>query len=106
MPKGPVIISSATDSEDAAYGLAAGALAARLGASAQIVGPVVGVYRWEGAVRTSREWRVEIRTTADRVPALTIYLKENHTYPLPEIFATPIEGGSAEYLNWLVEQTR
>jgi periplasmic divalent cation tolerance protein len=106
MPKGPVIISSTTDSEDAAYGLAAGALAARLGASAHIVGPLVGMYRWEGSVRTSREWRVEIRTTADRVAALTVHLKENHTYELPEILATPIEGGSAEYLGWLVGQTR
>ena len=49
---------------------------------------------------------MEIKTAADRVAALTDYLKANHTYDVPEIIATPIEGGSVEYLKWLVDETR
>lgn len=101
-----VIVSSTTDSEDAARTLASGAVDAKLGACAQIVGPITSVYRWEGAVQTDQEWRVEVKTAADRVAALTQYLKANHSYDVPEIIATPIEGGSAEYLKWLVDQTR
>ncbi|CAM3123997.1 divalent-cation tolerance protein CutA [Saccharomonospora xinjiangensis] len=103
---GHVIVTTTTDSEDKARELAAGAIAARLGACAQIVGPVTSVYRWEGAVQTEPEWRVEIKTAADRVGALTDHLRSAHTYDLPEVIATPIEGGSAEYLAWVVDETR
>ncbi|MGH3601779.1 MAG: divalent-cation tolerance protein CutA [Pseudonocardiaceae bacterium] len=101
-----VIVASTTASEEAARALAAGAIDARLGACAQIVGPITSVYRWNGEVRTEQEWRLEIKTTADRVVALTAHIKANHGYDLPEIIATPITGGSAEYLSWLVAETR
>ncbi|WP_216216072.1 divalent-cation tolerance protein CutA [Amycolatopsis aidingensis] len=101
-----VIVSSTTDSEQAARELAAGAIDAKLGACAQIVGPITSVYRWDGAVQTDQEWRVEIKTAADRVAGLTEWLKAEHGYDVPEIIATPIDGGSAEYLSWLIEETR
>lgn len=101
-----VIVSSTTDSEEAARELAAGAVDAKLGACAQIVGPITSVYRWQGEVQTDQEWRVEIKTAADRVAALTEHLKAAHSYDVPEIIATPIEGGSPEYLSWLIDETR
>ncbi|QFU94686.1 divalent-cation tolerance protein CutA [Amycolatopsis sp. YIM 10] len=101
-----VIVASTTDSEERAGALAAGAIDARLAACAQVVGPITSVYRWEGAVQTDPEWRVEFKTAADRVPALTEHIKANHTYDVPEIIATPINGGSAEYLAWLIDETR
>ncbi|MGH3794967.1 MAG: divalent-cation tolerance protein CutA, partial [Pseudonocardiaceae bacterium] len=93
-----VIVSSTTDSEEAARALANGAISAHLGACAQIVGPITSVYRWENEVQTDQEWRVEVKTVADRVAALTDYVKTHHSYDVPEIIATPITGGSAEYL--------
>lgn len=101
-----VIVASTTDSESAARALAGDAIAANLGACAQIVGPITSVFRWEGEVQTEPEWRVEIKTAADRVVALTERIKAVHSYDMPEVIATPINGGSAEYLNWLVEETR
>lgn len=101
-----VIVTTTTDSVEAARDLAAQAVGARLGACAQIVGPITSVYRWEGEVRTDPEWRVEIKTAADRVPSLVSLLKSAHGYDVPEIIATPIEGGSADYLAWLVSETR
>ncbi|WP_328454533.1 MULTISPECIES: divalent-cation tolerance protein CutA [unclassified Amycolatopsis] len=101
-----VIVTTTTDSEAAARELAARAIEARLGACAQVVGPVTSVYRWEGKVQTDQEWRVEIKTTADRVAALTERIGQLHSYDLPEVIATPIEGGSAAYLAWLTAETR
>jgi periplasmic divalent cation tolerance protein len=101
-----VIVTSTTDSEAAARELAARAIEGRLGACAQIVGPVTSVYRWEGEIRTDQEWRVEIKTTADRVAALTERIGQLHDYDLPEVIATPIEGGSSAYLDWLTAETR
>src|SRR5438067_8989840 len=100
-----VIVSSTTDSEDSARTLASVAVEARLGACAQIVGPITSVYRWQGEVHTDAEWRVEIKTAADRVPRLVDLIKANHGYDVPEIIATPIEGGSADYLAWLTTET-
>lgn len=101
-----VVVLTTTDSEAAARELAAGAVEARLGACAQIVGPITSVFRWEGAVQTEQEWRVEIKTAADRVDTLTTHLSERHSYDEPEIIATPITGGSAGYLSWVVGETR
>src|SRR2546421_13095537 len=57
MPSEHVIVASTTDNEQAARALAAGAIDARLGACAQVVGPITSVYRWEGKVQTEQEWR-------------------------------------------------
>lgn len=101
-----VVVTSTTDSEAAARALAAGVVEAKLGACAQIVGPVTSVFRWEGAVQTEQEWRVEIKTAADRVAALVEHIKANHGYDVPEIIAAPITGGSPEYLSWVLAETR
>jgi periplasmic divalent cation tolerance protein len=101
-----VIVTSTTDSEQAARSLASGAIEANLGACAQVVGPVTSVFRWEGAVQTEQEWRVEIKTAADRVASLVEHIKASHSYDVPEIIATPITAGSVEYLKWLVDETR
>jgi periplasmic divalent cation tolerance protein len=106
MSSEPVIVASTTDNEEAARALAAGVIDAKLGACAQVVGPITSVYRWEGKIQTEQEWRVEIKTAADRVPALTAHIKANHSYDVPEVIATPITGGSPEYLSWLLDQTR
>ncbi|WP_290055854.1 divalent-cation tolerance protein CutA [Amycolatopsis solani] len=100
-----VIVTSTTDSEAAARELATQAVAERLGACAQVVGPITSVYRWDGAVQADQEWRVEIKTTTGRVPALTARLRQLHSYDLPEVVATPIVGGSADYLAWVSAET-
>jgi periplasmic divalent cation tolerance protein len=106
MPAEHVVVTSTIDSEDAARALASGAIEARLGACAQVVGPITSVFRWEGTVKTETEWRVEIKAAARRAPDLTEYLTTNHGYEVPEVIVTPIVGGSAEYLAWLGEETR
>lgn len=101
-----VIVTSTTSSEQAARELASRAVEANLGACAQIVGPVTSVFRWEGRIQTEQEWRVEIKTAADRVTQLTGQLRAHHEYDIPEIVVTPLVGGSAAYLDWLVAETR
>ncbi|MFE0022136.1 divalent-cation tolerance protein CutA [Amycolatopsis sp. NPDC059021] len=101
-----VVVASTIDSEDAARALASAAIEARVAACAQIVGPITSVFRWEGAVQTETEWRVECKTARDRAAALVDLLKARHSYDVPEIIVTPIEGGGAEYLEWVTLETR
>ncbi|WP_431036262.1 divalent-cation tolerance protein CutA [Streptomyces sp. P6-2-1] len=99
-------VLTTTDSEDRARRLAARAVELRLAACAQIDGPVVSVYRWEGAVATDTEWRVTYKTTAARYAALEAHIKAEHTYDTPEIIALPLVDGSPEYLEWVTAETR
>lgn len=101
-----VVVSSTVDSEEAAQTLASGAIEAKLGACAQIVGPIISVYRWAHAVQREREWRIEIKTAADRVPALIEYLRGHHSYDTPEIIVTEVTGGSDDYLSWVSQESR
>ena len=86
--------------------LAYSAVTSRLAACAQRLGPITSTYRWQGAVQTAEEWQVLLKTPADRYDALAAHLREQHSYELPEIVATPILAGSTEYLDWVREQTR
>ncbi|WP_329299520.1 divalent-cation tolerance protein CutA [Streptomyces sp. NBC_00659] len=98
-------VLTTTDAAEKAEALARGAVAARVAACAQISGPVTSVYRWEGAVETASEWRIQFKTTVARYPALEAYLLDAHDYDTPEIIATPVAAGSPDYLRWLEEET-
>lgn len=98
-------VLTTTDTEEKARVLASGAVEARVAACAQISAPVTSVYRWEGAVQTDPEWQVLFKTSAARYEALEAHIREHHDYDTPEIIATRITHGSAEYLAWVDTET-
>ena len=99
-----VQVLTTVDSEDGAQRLARGMVDERLAACVQVVGPIMSVYRWQGAVQVEREWQCLAKTTAERLEALVEHLRRHHPYELPEIVATPIVGGGEDYLRWVSEQ--
>ncbi|MFF8282915.1 divalent-cation tolerance protein CutA [Streptomyces albus] len=99
-------VLTTTGSQEDAQTLAAGAIERRVAACAQISGPVTSVYRWEGSVQTDAEWQVLFKTSGQRYEALETYLREAHSYDVPEIVATEVVRGSADYLRWVAEETR
>lgn len=76
----------------------------RLAACVNITAPIESVYRWKGVVETAQEWMLVIKTTQDAVERVCDAVRELHSYELPECVVVPIEGGSAEYLNWIANQ--
>lgn len=46
-----------------------------------------------------------IKTTSERVAALTDRLRELHPYAIPEIIAVPIIEGLPDYLSWVTTCT-
>ncbi|WP_030618393.1 divalent-cation tolerance protein CutA [Streptomyces sclerotialus] len=95
-----------TDTAEKAETLARGAIEARLAACAQVSAPVTSVYRWQDAIETSQEWQVLLKTTGHRYQELEEYLRGAHDYDTPEIIATPVVHGGADYLAWIQEETR
>lgn len=79
----------------------------RLAACATIIlGPIQSVYRWKGKVETSREQLLLIKTVEKQLPALEAEVKRLHSYEVPEILVLPAVYGSADYLNWLSENSQ
>jgi periplasmic divalent cation tolerance protein len=105
MDQAYVQVTTTIDSREEAKSLARSAVEERLAASAQLVGPVHSTYWWEDEIETAEEWLVLFKTTADRFEDLAALINDQHTYDTPEIIATPVVAGSAEYLNWVREQT-
>ena len=78
----------------------------RLAACVSQLPGLQSVYRWEGRVERSGEVLLLIKTTHDRLPALTARVQALHPYELPELIAVEAAGGLAPYLAWVAEQTR
>ncbi|MEX0170839.1 divalent cation tolerance protein CutA [Streptomyces sp. LMG1-1-1.1] len=100
-----VTVRTTTDARDKADALARGAVEARLAACAQISGPVTSVYHWQGAIETTEEWEVVLKTTEARYPALEAHLIAAHDYETPEIVATRVTRVSEDYARWVERET-
>ena len=77
----------------------------RLAACVNLVPGLVSVYRWQGKIEQAGEILLLIKTTQDRLPALTARLTELHPHELPEVLAVEADAGLPAYLEWVAAQT-
>jgi periplasmic divalent cation tolerance protein len=105
MDQAYVQVTTTIDSRQEAAILARSAVEERLAACAQLVGPIASTYWWEGEIESAEEWMVVFKTTIDRFEELARMITERHSYDTPEIMATPVVAGSADYLGWVSDQT-
>ena len=61
---------------------------------------VKSVYRWEGQIEESQEWRVQIKTSKSKARELTSMVSESHPYDTPQILAWKADS-TAEYTSWV-----
>ena len=100
-----MLVVTAVDSEEEAERLARGIAGARLASSVQIDSPIRSFYWWKGELVDAREWRLTMKTASARLGELEAYIKAHHSYETPGIFATEIQWGSREYLDWISAET-
>lgn len=98
-------VTTATPDLDAAKNLARSAVAARLAGNAQIVGPVVSIFRHLGETGEGAEYQLILSTTAHAYPELEAHLIERHPWTNPEITAIPLAAVPDSYAAWLREAT-
>ena len=96
-----------TNLPDAAHAqtLAAALVEARLAACVNILAPCTSVYRWQGAVETTTEVPLLIKTTPARYAALEAAIRAHHPYELPEIVSVPVTQGLPAYIDWVAAET-
>jgi len=75
-------------------------------ACVNLVPGVRSIYRWKGEVEAAAEVLCVIKTTRERVAALTARVAALHPYEVPEVLALPVEAGHAPYLEWLAASGR
>lgn len=78
---------------------------ARAAACVNILAQSQSVYRWQGAIETTNEVPLLIKTTTDAYPRVEQLLRECHSFAVPEIIAVPIEHGLPAYLDWVATET-
>lgn len=76
-----------------------------LAVCAQIDGPVSSVYRWQGKVEQTEEWRITFKCSPEQLAPLEARVMHNHPYETPEWLAVRIEHVGEKYLNWAIENS-
>jgi periplasmic divalent cation tolerance protein len=100
-------ISVATTTDDArcAERIAGLLLETRLAACVQTDAPITSRYWWQGKLETSTEWRLTIKTRRALFAAIEVAIRSIHSYTTPQLLATPIVDGNADYFAWIDEVT-
>jgi periplasmic divalent cation tolerance protein len=95
-----VVLSTAASPEEAAR-IGRTLVEERLAACATLVPGVQSIYPWKGAIESSMETLLLIKTSAGQIAALEARLHELHSYETPEFLVLDVDGGSRGYLGWL-----
>jgi periplasmic divalent cation tolerance protein len=77
----------------------------KLAACVNIVPGLTSVYWWEGKVNKDSELLLMIKSRQALLPDLTSHVRGLHPYAECEVIATPIVGGSASYIQWILDST-
>lgn len=100
-----VLVFTTVPNAQSAEAIATALVEERLAACVSMLPPMISIYRWEGSLTRDEEQQLLIKTTADRVPALSERLKVLHPYRVPELLVCTVTGGSAAYLEWVRAET-
>jgi periplasmic divalent cation tolerance protein len=87
-------------SAEEAEAVAAALVEARLAACAQ-VWPISSTYRWQGEIERAQEHRLEAKTLAPLLPELEAFVRERHSYDVPEIIAHTTSFAGEAYAQWI-----
>ncbi len=78
----------------------------RLAACVNITGSVQSVYRRKGKIVKDEEALLIIKTATKKVESLIKFVKEKHSYDVPEVVSLNIAEGNPDYLDWIDEETK
>ena len=92
------IIYITAGSKEEADKLSRGLVEEKLAFCVNTVPGIQSTYQWEGKIHVDDEILLIVKTRQDRYEALERWVKQNHSYDIPEIISLPIQKGLPEYL--------
>ena len=96
-----IVVLSTCASEEEARNIGRLLLDGRLAACVSVLPGIRSMYHWKGAIETSTECLLLIKTSREQFQGVSSAIKKAHSYELPEVLALPVLDGSEEYLEWL-----
>jgi len=102
----PVVIYSTFSNLDDAKQIGGALVDARLAACVNIFPGMVSIYAWEGATEMAEEVAMIIKTRSGLQEQVMAEVKRLHPYDVPALLILPAQGGSTEYCDWIVQETR
>jgi periplasmic divalent cation tolerance protein len=96
-----IVVLCACPNQEEAASLARRLVERRLAACVTVVGAARSYYRWQGAIESSEECLLLIKTSGEDFDLLRREIETVHSYQVPEVLALPVTAGSPNYLEWL-----
>ncbi len=80
----------------------------KLAACANVLGPMLSIYRWDGAVQSETETPMLLKTTAAAADQLKTLIVEQHPYDIPCVvaMAAAASGNNLQYADWVRSEVR
>ncbi len=66
---------------------------------------IESAYRWKGKIITSKEFRLEIKTTVNLYEKVAEVIERLHTYEVPELHMNVWSEAHPDYLGWIAQET-
>lgn len=77
----------------------------RIAACANVLGQMQSFYWWDGEMQEGAEVALVLKTKRSLVERATARIKTLHSADCPCVVALDIQGGNADFLNWIVKET-
>jgi periplasmic divalent cation tolerance protein len=101
----PVLVYSTFPSAEAAETVGASLVDGGLAACVNILAGMTSIYIWQGARHRDSEVVMIIKTRARLADSAIAEARRLHPYTNPAFLVLPVEGGSADFLAWIAQQT-
>jgi periplasmic divalent cation tolerance protein len=95
-----LIACTTVASRDDAENLAKSSIKVGLAVCVQIERPIASVYRWEGRVEQSTEFRLMFKLLSTQSEDLETHIMQQHPYDVPEWIVMPASRIGEKYLSW------
>jgi periplasmic divalent cation tolerance protein len=106
-PAGRVVLLLATTADRAeAERIGEALVEKRLVARGSVVPMIHSFFHSEGQLQRQHEALLLLKTSAERSPQAQAELRSLHSYENPQILEVALSGGSARYIEWLLEEVR
>ena len=100
------IIFITAGSKEEAEKLSRGMVEKKLAFCVNTVPSILSTYHWEGKLHVDEEILLIVKTRKEKYSTLENWVKQQHSYDVPEIISLPVQKGLPEYLkaidDWVI----
>lgn len=101
----PVVVYCTFPDRATALAIAGALVDERLAACVNVLGAITSIYVWEGARHQDEEIAAIVKTDGARADEVVAFVRSRHPYANPALLVLPVEGGSADFLSWIMAET-